>query len=388
MRSQAAALAIAAGIALLCVVLTSAAAALALSRPDIEHLNANTRSQLQADYSPDARGVRFQPLQPAIVRAAQDDSRHLDAAPGAAPRSVAIVRQPTPTGTATAIATAASAPTAQTTGTPRAASATAGAATSVAGKATAATPPGAKGTPTAGPPPTQLAARTGTPQTTKPTDTPTGVPAKPTDTPIAKPTNTPTTPPTQTPVVVVPTPTPTPTPVPSGPVNTGFQSCSSNAADTAGGGNGYETNPANACADGGGGAIDATGLSLLSSCGSNADRHRFFNYGFSVPSGGSTINGVTVRIDASSPTIAINAVICVELSWNGGSSWTAAKTTPVLAASEATYLLGGATDTWGRSWGHSDFDDGKLVVRISDTSLAGAKNFNLDWVAVNVTYTP
>ncbi len=81
-------------------------------------------------------------------------------------------------------------------------------------------------------------------------------------------------------------------------------------------------------------------------------------------------------------------MICVELSWDGGSSWTSAKTTPALGSSETTYLLGGATDTWGRTWGQSEFDDSKLVVRLSNTSLAGAKNFTLDYVAVNVTYTP
>jgi hypothetical protein len=134
-------------------------------------------------------------------------------------------------------------------------------------------------------------------------------------------------------------------------------------------------------------AVDTSGLSLLSTCGSNADRHRFFNYGFNLPSG-STINGITVRLDAQSAQIALNPRVCVELSWDGGSSWTAAKMTPTLASSEATYLLGGPTDTWGRSWGRSEFDDGKLIVRLSDTSLAGVKNFGLDWVAVNVAYLP
>ena len=135
-------------------------------------------------------------------------------------------------------------------------------------------------------------------------------------------------------------------------------------------------------------AIDTSGASLLSSCGSNADRHRFFDFGFSVPSGGSTIDGITVRLDAASPAVTLNPVICVELSWDGGSSWTAAQTTPTLIASDVTYLLGGPTDTWGRTWGHSEFDDSNLVVRVSNTSLAGNKNFNLDYVAVNVTYTP
>jgi len=38
--------------------------------------------------------------------------------------------------------------------------------------------------------------------------------------------------------------------------------------------------------------------------------------------------------------------MCAELSWNGGATWTAAKSTPSLSTSQSTYTLGNASDNW------------------------------------------
>ena len=182
----------------------------------------------------------------------------------------------------------------------------------------------------------------------------------------------------------------TPTPTASTAISTGFQSCSSNAADSGGDGDGYETNPANACADDGVLAHDLnSGTGLLSSCGSaTADRHRFFNYGFNVPSGGSTIDGITVRIDASAQAIGLNPMICVELSWDGGATWTGTQMTSLVGTGLTTFVLGAATDTWGRTWTAPELADGNLVVRLTDVASVNGRSFTLDWVAVEVTYTP
>lgn len=40
----------------------------------------------------------------------------------------------------------------------------------------------------------------------------------------------------------------------------------------------------------------------------------------------------------------------VQLSWDGGTSWTDAKETKDGDAIETTDILGGPSDTWGRSW--------------------------------------
>ena len=83
--------------------------------------------------------------------------------------------------------------------------------------------------------------------------------------------------------------------------STGFHSPTAHAAVTSGAGdnNGYEVNPANAFADDGLYAVDNnSGTNTSTSCTSTTkDRHRFYNYGFSIP-GGASIPGIEVRLNA------------------------------------------------------------------------------------------
>jgi len=74
----------------------------------------------------------------------------------------------------------------------------------------------------------------------------------------------------------------------------------------------------------------------------------------------------------------------VDLSWDGGATWTAGKRTPDLADSETTYLLGGAGDTWGRAWTSTNLSDASFRVRVTAVSNTAVRDTSLDWVAVKV----
>ncbi len=218
-------------------------------------------------------------------------------------------------------------------------------------------------------------------------------PSGPTPTPTDTPTPTHTPLPTDTPTVT-PTPTHTPTPT-STPVagNTGFLNPAANAAQTssAGDNNGFQSNPTNAYTDGGGVAQDTnSGTNNNSSCtNSGKDKHQFYNYNISLPAG-VTVTGIEVRLDALVDAVGSNAPrLCVQLSWDGGASWTTAKQTPTLTTSEATYLLGGAIDTWGRSWTVANLSNASFrmrVINVASGSNANSRDFSLDWVAVRVSY--
>jgi hypothetical protein len=162
--------------------------------------------------------------------------------------------------------------------------------------------------------------------------------AAPTPTPAVTntPTNTPT--PSNTPT---PTRTPTPTNTPSA-GNTGFLSPGTNAAQTssAGDNNGFEVSASNAHADGGGVAQDVnSGTNNNASCTANSkDKHRFSDFKINLP-GGATVKGIEVRLDAFADSTA-SAKMCVQLSWNGGTTWTTAKQTLTLTTSGVTYSLG------------------------------------------------
>lgn len=166
---------------------------------------------------------------------------------------------------------------------------------------------------------------------------------------------------------------------------TGFVSPTANAPvmTRAGDNNGFEVNPASAHADDGSFAVDNnSGTSGSTSCTDRRkDKHDFFT--FDLPIAGSIIKGIEVRLDAKVDSVSGSPKMCVQLSWDGGNSWTAAKSTP-LTASEASHILGGNSDTWGHAWNVGELSN--LRVRVVDVAGSTARDFSLDWVAVQVTY--
>jgi hypothetical protein len=191
------------------------------------------------------------------------------------------------------------------------------------------------------------------------------------------------------------TPTPTNTPTSTntpGAGNTGFLSPNTNAAQTssAGDNNGFEVTSSNAHADSGGVARDVnSGTNSNSACTANSkDKHRFYDFNINLP-GGATVKGIEVKLDAFADSNSSAPRMCVQLSWNGGTTWTNAKQTPTLTTSEATYILGSPTDTWGRTWTLANLSNANFRVRVIDvasSSGATSRDFSLDWISVRVTY--
>lgn len=159
------------------------------------------------------------------------------------------------------------------------------------------------------------------------------------------------------------------------PASTGFRNPSAQVAGPVGTGNGFEITPSKAFVNDAFFATDVNGLD---------DQHLYYNYGFSIfPD--SAIYGIEVRLDWWLLSIDGDNSMRVELSWNGGASWTAAKTDTVETTTEHTTVLGGSADTWGRTWSASEFSDANF--RVSVTAVRnGAQTFYLDWIPVNVYY--
>ena len=174
-----------------------------------------------------------------------------------------------------------------------------------------------------------------------------------------------------------------------GPVSTGFKNCASTAFDTGGDNNGYETNPGNACADDGSLAVDAnTGTTASTSCAdAGKDRHRFWGYAFGLSSGAS-ISGITVQANAGLNNNGGTSILCAELSWDGGSTWTATKQVTMTGAATTVYTFGGSSDTWGRSWSVANLAGSSFRVRVIDVTSQPNKDFRLDSIQVAVSATP
>jgi thermitase len=237
---------------------------------------------------------------------------------------------------------------------------------------------GATATPTATRTPTPTATATRTP-------TPTAVPGSPT------PTHTPTQTPAATNTATAsPSPIATSTATPTGIPSLGFRACSTSVPGHGGDGNGFEISAVAACADGGDYARDMnSGTSYAAyNCTSSAkDRHILANFGHSIPAG-STVQGIEVRLDVSTESTGNGPFVCVELSWNGGQSWTAAKQTPILGTTQQALIIGSTSDTWGRTWVPANFGNSNFLVRLTMVAGSSQRDFFLDYVAVNVTYAP
>jgi hypothetical protein len=171
-------------------------------------------------------------------------------------------------------------------------------------------------------------------------------------------------------------------------ISTGTRDCTSDAADTGGDGNGYQTDPGRACADGGGDAVDTkSGSGSSTSCTSpQKDRHRFWGYAFGLPDSVSSIDDIEVRLDAWVDSLAGSTfMVCAELSWDGGTTWTAPQSVDLTSASEQTYLLSGL---WGRTWTPSELGSASFRLRLTDVSNNVNRDFHLDFAGVAVTYAP
>lgn len=172
---------------------------------------------------------------------------------------------------------------------------------------------------------------------------------------------------------------------------TGFFSPGAHVAVTTGAGdnNGYGTNPTNAYSLNGLFAVDTnSGTNTNTTCtNSGKDKHQYLNFGINVPAG-AVIKGVEVRLNAKADSAAGTPKVCVELSWNGGISWTTAKATGTLATGSKTYILGAPIDTWGRTWFDTELTNSNFRVRLTNVSSSTARDFSLDWVTTRVRYLP
>ncbi len=120
---------------------------------------------------------------------------------------------------------------------------------------------------------------------------------------------------------------------------------------------------------------------------STNDIVNYLNFNLAIPNG-ATINGIEVAIEGYS-TSTRNADIA--LSWDNGTTITTPfKTTTMpstTAASEATVVLGSATDAWGHTWSDTDFANDSFAVRVEGTNATGGATLNIDQLQVKVFYT-
>ena len=115
------------------------------------------------------------------------------------------------------------------------------------------------------------------------------------------------------------------------------------------------TNPTNAFVSDGVNAI-TTGTSEQS----------YADFSFALPSG-DEIKGIEVKVDGQRSAYSIS----VSLSWDGGTSYTSIQAPALGDGLDTVQLVGGPTDTWGRTWTQTELNNTNFRLRIAGTGLGG-----------------
>ena len=126
-------------------------------------------------------------------------------------------------------------------------------------------------------------------------------------------------------------------------------------------------------------AVDNNSGTSTSSAYTNAgkDRHLFYDYSFGLPTGAAVL-GIEVQLEAKVDNTSGVPAMYVQLSWDGGGSWTNAKATTTLTKRDVIYTLGTAGDTWGRTWTDAELGNTMFRVRITNVATSTARDFSLD----------
>ncbi len=127
----------------------------------------------------------------------------------------------------------------------------------------------------------------------------------------------------------------------------------------------------------------------------------FNNGNFALRVVNTSATGVSVSLDAVNVTVSYtvptsagaSCQLGVDLSWNGGASWTSEKTTPTLTGTESTTTLGTPTDDWSSShtWLPAEFTNTNFRTRVRAIDPGAAcdstANINLDFLELKIYYS-
>lgn len=131
---------------------------------------------------------------------------------------------------------------------------------------------------------------------------------------------------------------------------------------------------------------DATsGTAGSQTCGATTrDQEVFSGVSLGVPSGASIL-GIRVQLRGRASSTGSSPKFCVQLSGDGGSTWSAGRATAGLKTTMQTYTLGTTSDLWGAAWTDGSFGTG-FRIRITDLASSTSRSFYLDGLTISVTY--
>ena len=142
---------------------------------------------------------------------------------------------------------------------------------------------------------------------------------------------------------------------------------------------------------------DNTGVSNPKNAYSSDDSYAVFNdysmdsveykiSAISIPAG-ATIKGIEVAVEANTTVPSGGYNLMVQLSKDGGSSFTTAKSSTIKGSTDVNYTYGGQTDLWGTTWSYSDFGSNFRIKLQINATIGDGYFINVDHIRIKVYYT-
>lgn len=101
---------------------------------------------------------------------------------------------------------------------------------------------------------------------------------------------------------------------------------------------------------------------------------------------GNTIDGILVKVEGNVSSTTNRSEFTIELSWDGGTTWTTAKRSFQFQTTDDNYFYGGA-DAWSHTFTASELTNANFKIRITnDFNGATTNDSNIDYVSVKVFY--
>ncbi len=119
------------------------------------------------------------------------------------------------------------------------------------------------------------------------------------------------------------------------------------------------------------------------------DKNKRVNYFYSpnVPAG-ATVDGIEVEfINAYQDDAGKDSSSQVRLSWDNGTSWTEFKFMNLTSDTDANYVNGSSTDTWGHTWTIDQINNNLRVWWANEENSGNEGKDNVDFLPVTVHYT-
>lgn len=119
-----------------------------------------------------------------------------------------------------------------------------------------------------------------------------------------------------------------------------------------------------------------------------SDSVEYITFGFNglIPAG-NQIDGIELAVEERYTGAGVNHSFDWRLSWNLGTNFTASKNKAVSSIdTDATDTVGGAADTWGRTWAIADFNDANFAVEVTGSSFS-VTTMEIDLLQCKVYYS-